>query len=245
MAIARVQSAFGGFGGSVGGGGAGNPAQAVFGSNVTAGNLIVVFTRDFEGISVTITDTRGNTYTRHGGTESGTEPRMTVWSAVAASSGACTVEGTWDANQTYRWVFAVEFSPGTDTWSTAAATRLQTTGTNIGTGTSDMVSSAITTSAAGLLLMAVSENATVTYTAGTDFTLIAGNIGVASPVDERFGGAEEYIHGAALSSYTAHITSAGTAAYRTIWADFAVSPGGRIYVRRAIRPAAFAPGRSR
>lgn len=193
---------------------------ANFGVSVTSGSLIVVCTRSTAATVSTVTDTLTTTYASHVTGETG-DPRLTVWSGVASSGGTNAVTVTWGAASTYKAVVAVEVAPGSgNTWSGTAATRFEDGNSNTGTSATDLVASAITTTQKGYVQMCASQPAFTTYTAGTDFTLIDGDVG---PGANYFFGAEYYITTGAMSGYVGHITASAANDFRTIIAAFKTS----------------------
>ena len=150
----KAQSSVGALGvGQVGGGGtvgfvqgnqnfasgSGGTIASAFGSNVTAGHLIVV-TAGAGTASNTVTDTQGNTYTL---AKDGTNPAMNsgggyqvaIWYAVATSTSADTVTLHYPASQTFRRIAIHEYS-GVNTLDVASS--------NIGNGTTVSTGSATT-----------------------------------------------------------------------------------------------------
>jgi len=190
---------------------------ATFGSSTTSGNTIVVCVRGANtGNNAkvsTVTDTLGTTYTLRASDVS-RDPYMWVYTGSPASSGSNAVSVTFDATTVYSWVAAIEYS-GVGSYQTANA--------NIGAaGSTDLQSASLTTSAAGLVVMAGSQNNLATYSAGTDFTFLTqvGGDGY------LFGGVEEYITSGALSGYTAHLTSSVTDQWTAVTVAFAAAGGG-------------------
>jgi hypothetical protein len=217
VAISRVQFAQGGTNGTS----VGVVATANFGSSVTSGNLIVVGvrTRDTNAID-SITDTLGTTYTLRVSANIGNDPGLRIYSGVPGSSGTNAVTVDFTQNDSYRWVFAIEYSPGGADWSDP----YDTGDAETGTGVTDLVSGAISTAQAEeVVVLFATQGALTSYTAGTDFTLIDGTIGGEG---QDFGGAEEYITSGTLSSYTAHITSGSTNGYTIAVAAFKTAGGG-------------------
>jgi hypothetical protein len=213
MAIVRVTTAFTAVPGGTGGSTITLPA-----TSHTTGNCIVVFTRDSTLIPSTITDTAGNTYTKLA--ENTTQdPHMSVWIAKNITGNASNVISlNFSGSTAYVWGYSIEYS-GLD-----ASSPEDTYGTNTQTATTDCQSSSLSTAQSSeVLIMAASQPALTTYTAGTDFTLIEGSIGSGGM---NFGGIEEYITSGALSSYTAHITAADSATPTTCWVALKAAGGG-------------------
>lgn len=94
MAIAHVQSTGQGFGNSA------SARSLTFASNVTSGNLIVVAVATFNAGSptVSISDTQGNTYSQAGSYQTSGSNRISLWYAVAGSTGSNTVSFTPSAS---------------------------------------------------------------------------------------------------------------------------------------------------
>jgi hypothetical protein len=69
--------------------------SATFGSNVTAGDLILVVVADFDDIAaigtLTLTDSLGNTYTQIQNQQLSTQINWSCWYAKSIAGGACTV----------------------------------------------------------------------------------------------------------------------------------------------------------
>lgn len=196
-APARVQSTYGGGDGDV----TAPITTANFGSSVTSGNWIIVFIRGggtpYDPASVT--DTLGTSYTLATSITSGSAFLWCYYGKVTASG---TNRVTVEINTSWGFVFAVEVS------GAAASSPIDVAVANNHVGGSDVTSSAFSTSVANeYVLLCATQATNVTYTAGTDFTLLngffPGNV-------QGMGGVEEYIPAATLSSYTAHITSTAT-----------------------------------
>jgi hypothetical protein len=225
----RVQTAFAG-----GDGGQGTTLAAVFGSNVTAGALLVVVLRDTNLNAVTVADTLGTSYSVAVISEA-QDPNLAIFYGIALSSGANTVTATWPARGTnYGWEYAVEVRGQWERLMVVANSKT-------GTGVTDLVSDPINTPfATGYLLLGVSQGAFTSYTAGVDFTLVDGTIPT-NPND--FGGVEERILSGMLTSYTAHITSGSITAYTMVLAAFLEAIPGCVGPRRRGRhPAVSSPG---
>lgn len=115
----------------------GTTIAITFGSNVTAGNHIVVLTRVAQVASAastnpTISDTQTNTYPASPDVQTGAltsdDAGWDVFIAEVGSSAACTVTATWGGNVQRREIHAFEVS------GLSGATRA--TNTNSGTSTS-------------------------------------------------------------------------------------------------------------
>lgn len=94
--------------------GYGNSASArtvVMNSNVVAGNSIVVGVATFNsGITVTVTDSQGNTYTKDRDYVVNGNNRVSIWRCSAAVGGACTVTVTPSATA-FVSINATEYPP--------------------------------------------------------------------------------------------------------------------------------------
>lgn len=202
----------------------------------TAGNLIVVIVRG-EGVNnatiTSVTDTAGNAYAIAEAIAT-QNPRLHLYYAKNIQAHAANqVAVAWDGiGETFAWIAAIQYS-GLDTTNPLGATDAE-----LGTGVTDLVSGVIsTTQADTVLVLAASQPALTTYTAGADFTLIDGAIG--SSNGDNFGGVEEYLTSSVLTNYTAHITSGSTANYTLVVAVFKGPPpadprtDGRLIFRNA------------
>jgi hypothetical protein len=176
-------------------------SAAISGGSV-AGNLIVVIARSSSALATGVTDSLGTTYGSAKISISVGDPYLTVFSAVAPSTGANTVEVTYASEQAYRWLYVIEYAS-----SVAGTWAYETGATGRTSSTTDMATSAISTAGAGVLVAGATQATTgCTYSAGSSFTLLSTAIGGGT-----YGGTEEYITSGALSSFTAHITSSTTA----------------------------------
>lgn len=115
MAIAFVQSDY-----NEGNGSSTTIAQA-FGSNVTAGNLLVAcLCRDGGGNTVSVTDSQGNTWQRDEQLDS--TQHIEIWSTIAGSTGANTVTATFSSGQANRRLAIHEYSGvTTSSWKDVSA----------------------------------------------------------------------------------------------------------------------------
>ncbi len=190
---------------------------------VTAGNLIVVVIRQKNnGNPPTVADTFTNSYTRDV-TANAATPYLFVYSAKANASGTNAVTVTWEGTDTFRWVAVMEYNAGSNTWNGTAASRLDTSSTNSGTGTTTCTAGAITTTQAEtVLVFGVSQDNFTTYTVGANFSLVDGTIGDA---DEDFGGVQERMPNAILTTYAPTITSNQTDAYIVALAAYKTDAG--------------------
>jgi hypothetical protein len=229
-----------GAGGPVGGGGGGSPiafiqddygatggstvqtVDVAMGSNTTSGSLIVVITRTAADDLTSVTDTQGNTYTEHQD-NTAAAPMVALASTVTTTSAANTVTCTWATSvDNYRWCAVLEYSPGSGTWSTTAATRYDSgSGHNTGNGTTSLTSTSFSTASAGIVIFGASQSALESYlTPSTNFTMRNGEIGTGG---QFYGAVQDYITSGALSSYTITLTSSVTQEFHTIWGAFKTS----------------------
>lgn len=105
---------------------------AAFGSNVTAGNAIIVAVESYDASNtVTLTDNLGNTYVQIGSylNQFGAGTRLSLWYAKNITGGACTVSAT-PASSGFLLVVAAEYS------GIGTGTPLDGNSSNVGTATS-------------------------------------------------------------------------------------------------------------
>jgi hypothetical protein len=208
VAIGIVQSA------TFTGNGAGPNAKA-FGSNVTAGNLIVVATRGTSYTGAwTVSDNLGNTYTEIGtgqATPAGNGCRL--FYAKNITGGACTVS-IGAAGQNYRGEM-IEIS-GLDTVSpldvTTKASGTSTTPSSGATGTRSQASE--------ILIGMVGTDGGNTFTAGTNFTLRQANTDIALQI--------EYQIVSAAGTDAATMTLGSSAGWSATIASFKAAATGRL-----------------
>lgn len=147
MAITLVQT-------QVGTASAGSAATAAFGSNVTAGNLIVVFISHLIAAAgtFTVTDGLGNTYVEAVRSASagtfGLSCKCSIWYAYNISGGACTVTVS-NAEFELRSVIAHEYHSDVASFT---ADPLDVTGSSVN-DTNDPILIALTTTADGLIII--------------------------------------------------------------------------------------------
>lgn len=210
MAITVVQSTSGGANSP----GTASQVTSNFGASCTSGNWIVFGVRWAPGPTISsVTDTLGTTYSS-AVAESATIA-IAIYYGKLASSGTNAVTVNWSANATFRWVYATEVS------GLAASSPLDITDTSTGTNQSDLASNALTTAQAEEIVFCYgTHNASLTYTAGTNYTLLDGSIPAAVPATPE-GGAQYRITSSALSASVAHMTASTTAnTYRLLTAAF-------------------------
>ena len=202
-----------------------------FGANVTAGNTILVLVNSGQGVSpptsMSVTDTRANTYTQD---KTGAEPpsapidsRWYIFSAPITTGGSCTVTATPTAGSHIRMEIVVFEVGGLDN---ASLLETSNAGTPTGTGTT-MSAGSLTTSGGGFLLAALQSNGNyTTFTPGSGWTGFGG-----SPIYLRRQ--LQYRITSAGGSYTADATANASIA----WGAIAVA-----YRDAAPPPGATAPG---
>jgi hypothetical protein len=178
----------------------------------TAGDLLVVAVRiaGFTSAAPTISDTALDTFTPIASVAV-RDPSLYLFYAKNINGNAANaVTATFD-NIQYDWLYVVQYS-GVD-----PTAPLDLGGATTDSGT-DLTTDAFSTAASGeVVVVFASQNTISTFTAGADFTLVDGSIGTDT---YSYGGAEEYITGTSLSSYTAHITASVGAPNSIAWASF-------------------------
>jgi hypothetical protein len=123
----------------------------VFGSNVSAGNLIVVGVETYNtGITVGVTDSCGNTYTQAGSYATNGLIKSSLWYARNITGGACTITVTPSASA-YVSIQASEYS-GADRVSP-----LDSVATGTGTSTTPSTSALTVTNADSLVVACVGQ----------------------------------------------------------------------------------------
>ena len=147
--------------------GATSPMALAFGSNVVSGNLLVVTTmHSYAGCAISISDTRGSTFTKRVDVidiSQGGNTYVSVWTAPAASSGANTVTLTSSCGAYHRSSI-YELSGHDATTPYGGATGPTTNTTN------PVKSGSITPTVNGSFLLSFMRNANNTYT----FTPMSG-----------------------------------------------------------------------
>ncbi len=185
------------------------------GSSVTSGDPLVVIARASTGTTIgTPTDTLSTSWTA-GPTGSASGCLIQSWYGFAPSSGTESASVTLSGTD-FAWIVIIDVTGMT-------SPTIDVSQHDTGTGITDMVTGTFsTTSANEYIVVAAVQNAFATYSAGTDFTLIA-NV----PTNpDNFGGIEDYIPSMALSSYVAHMTSSGGITYDTATLAFKGTAGG-------------------
>lgn len=178
----------------------------------TTGNLICVFVRrDPSGTITSVTDTAGNTYTSVVENTTGNPYLKCFYAKNITGNASNVVTAAFSGTIGYVWIHAIEVS-GLDT-----SAPLDVYDDKDGTGTTSLVTDAITTASAGIILAAASQSGITDYTAGSSFTLTNGGIGSGGI---HYGGAEYYITSGSVSSFTPGITSGITSHYVMIAAAF-------------------------
>lgn len=211
MAITKVQAFFRGD----------TSTGAAFNSACTAGNVIVAFTRsDANTASGVPTDTLGTVYTQVLASTS-QNPHMYAYVGTLTGSGTNSVTFNGPAGS-FVWNHVTEISG----FTTVA---VDTSEVKLGTGVTDLVSSSLTITAGGIVLVAVSQGAFTAYTAGSGYALVdrngdsstGGQIPTAGA--SAFGGVE---YNLSASSGVQHITSGSSAAYTMLVVALKESGGG-------------------
>jgi hypothetical protein len=218
MAISRIQTVEKGTGGS----GSDPITTGNFGSSVTSGNLIVVCIRTNAVAVAGVTDTVGTTYAQADTYNALNPPAYVFWGA-AGGSGTNAVTVDLSASSNYTWILAAEYSPA-GAWSEDTSVNGR-----MGSADTDIAASAITTTQAEELIVMMASSTTVfTSSAGTDFTLVAGDVAVGE-TGFALGGVQQRITSGTLSSYVAHMTASASAQCNYVVAAFIppVSTGNR------------------
>lgn len=145
----------------------GTSTSLAYGSNVAAGNLLVVVVSNFStSTTVSISDTQGNVYAQAGtySTASGAN-RVSIWYAMAKASGANTVTAT-PSSSDFTGLGVLEYS-----YSGATAFTVDGSVTNNG-NTNPHSTGNIPVSGSGELAIAAfcQGSLTATWTPGTGFT---------------------------------------------------------------------------
>jgi hypothetical protein len=195
-----------------------------FGANVTAGNTILVLVNSAQGTSrptsMSVADTRGNTYTQNKqGAEPASAPNDLLWyifSAPVTTGGSCTVTATQTAGSDARMEIVVLEIGGLDN---AALLETSNAGTPTGTGTA-MSAGSLTTAGGGFLLAVLQTNGNYTSTTpGSGWTSVAG-----SPIYVRRQ--LQYRITSAGGSYTADATADASVAWGAIAVAYRDAGGG-------------------
>ena len=225
MAIAYVQHVNAGTGSTS----VSSLTTANFGSSVGSGSLITVVIRAANAATVSsVTDTLGTTYGADV-TDNDQDPAMFIWSGITSSGGTNAVTVTFGASGNFRWCDAIEVT------GIATTTPLETTEFKNGTGVTDLVLDAITTTQADQFIVAgFGQNAFADYTVGADFTLIDGTIPDSEAPGAQFGGTQYRITVSALSSYVTHMTSTSSGNYTGVLATYKGAAAGGTAVKDMI-----------
>lgn len=203
-----------------------NPTSlgVAFGGNVTAGNTILVMVNCGQSpglpTSMTVTDTRGNTYTQDKvGAEPASAPadsRWFIWSAPITTGGSCTITAAPTTGNSTRMEIVVLEVGGLDNTSLLETSNA---GTPTGTGTA-MSAGTLTTAGGGFLLSALQSNGNyTTFTPGSGWTNIPG-----SPIYLRRQ--LEYRITSAGGSYTADATASASIAWGALAVAYRDAGGG-------------------
>jgi len=181
-------------------------------STPTTGNAIVVVLKSEWGISTGISDGT-NTYELVSQAYNGDVNKIvSIYVAKNITGTATDITISFGVSSGYHQTIAIEYSGFAADPIDATASG----GLFDDTGTTDVATNAFSTAQAGeLVIVAAVPSATATFTAGTDFTLIDGNVESMQSL-----GVEEYGVGGTLSSYVAHMTSSATLNFSIAWASF-------------------------
>jgi hypothetical protein len=215
MPIARAQAPV-----SVSNAANGTSIAVAFGSNVTAGNLLVAFA------SVDTTNTPSITFSSTGAptwvtiatfTEAGAAARFAIGYCVNAPGGATTVTATFSQNNSLRSIHIVEYSGA----AIAAVLDKNTTGLSTAPVTNPTDTAMITTAAGDLIVSAlIYRNATSPATAGAGYSFI-GNDSTVSDF-----AAEDQIQTSAGSIATTFTVTGGSLASGIMSAAFKAATAG-------------------
>lgn len=214
-----------------------NSDTLTFASNVTAGSLIQVKCRiGTTGVTVTLTDSLGNTYTSD---QINTDDAVNGFSlhcgfALNSAAGACTVTATVSSSATFRWVIE-EYS--------GIATVGAFDKSAVATGSSTTPSSgntAATTQADELLsgACAITVGGATTFTAGSGYSNLV--VAPAAPSSKAAGeGQIVSATGAYSAGFTLALSGAWICAIMTFKAATAATSGGPILDGRTLRGLTF------
>lgn len=145
---------------------------------VTAGNTIVVFMAvgsNSSSATSNVSDNIGNTYTKQREVTNGLNSRISMFSAVASSSGNITITGTYSVSSKNVILTAIELSG--------------TSGFDVSAGDTNITASPnITTTSSSIILASFANNDNFNshvYTEGTGYTLVAKDVmGTANSIVE-------------------------------------------------------------
>ncbi len=161
MAIAFVQASPGAL--TIGA----TSSSDTFGSNTTAGSLLVVTFNTYaaQGRTITVTDTQGNTYALAATQTCGSGSQAYLYYAMNTVGGACTVTAACSGGAINWRLGALEYS------GAATTSALDQTATATGTGTVVSAGSVTTTIANAVLVVSVSAySLALDFTAGSGYT---------------------------------------------------------------------------
>lgn len=179
-------------------------ASASAGTNVTAGNLLLVFATDGgnngNGSNIP-TDTRSTSYTTLANAESGSV-RVRLFGGILQSSGTCLVSSTWSGGNNNPTLFVVEVKDALLTPHAIASFA------DVGLGSvSDFTTAGLTTTNPNTLIITVASadrTGAGPYTAGSGYTIL--NASVAGGLV----GAEYKTLTSTISNVQQHITASGS-----------------------------------
>lgn len=143
-------------------------------------------------------------------------PSMFLYRAKNVSAGTFTITATFGAAEFYKTCLAVEYRNSDQTEPNDV-----TGNDNAAGAASDLTSDAFSTSdAQEVVVMIGGEQVCSTMTAGTDFTMVDGEVGTLTCGSKGLMGFEERITSSTLSSYTAHMTSDASTPFTTALGSF-------------------------
>lgn len=194
-------------------------ACALAAITVNAGSTIVVGCyNNSSGATMSSVSDGTNTYSLVSSNNSHS-PSMFLYRAKNVSAGTFTITATFGAAETFKACYAVEYR------NTNTTEPNDVTGNDNAAGAAtDLVSDAFSTSdTQEVVVMIGGVSVCATMTAGTDFTMVDGEIGTTPCGSKGLMGFEERITSGTLSSYTAHMTSTDSAQFTTALGSFKFS----------------------
>lgn len=202
----------------------GTTVQAVFASNVTAGNLIVVCLYANKGLT-SLADTRAHTYSTATANTDGSTYAFGAYYVANISGGANTVTATLTAAHTFALLSVHEYSGVITTSPLDQATfNFQATP---GTGTNAITSGNVTTTTDGQLIFGCAgstEANTGVVSAGTNYTIRQ------NPLNDN--PSEDRVQASAGSTAATFTTNDTTASYHSLIATFKAGASAGVTPRR-------------
>lgn len=140
-----------------------------FGSNVTAGNAIIVaFNHSYQGCPPSVADNQGNTYTQVVSAVGANPASLYVWIAIASSTGALTVTPTFGCGTITLGAIVEYTNIPSGSFDVVSTRTTNTSGPTVNGGS-------VTTSAADDLVMSMFfSGVTVTFTASSGSQIFGG-----------------------------------------------------------------------